>query len=183
MQTIFTGIILLLTVLWSVPAQAFEVAGGRIRNQSGQTVQLRGVNWFGFETQDHVVHGLWARNWRDMITQMKALGVNAVRLPVCPATLNSTGVTSINYSLNPDLQGLNSLAILDKVIAELNAQGFFILLDHHRPDCNAISELWYSSGYSEQSWIKDLVFMANRYKFLANFLGLDLKNEPYGAAT
>lgn len=77
-----------------------------------------------------------------MIAQMKGLGFNAVRLPFCPDTLRGSSVGGIDYSRNPDLAGKNSLQILDMVMAELDAQGFYILLDHHRPDCYAISPLW-----------------------------------------
>ncbi|MCA9797228.1 MAG: glycoside hydrolase family 5 protein [Candidatus Eremiobacteraeota bacterium] len=161
----------------------YTVQAGIVHDPQGNPVQLRGVNWFGFETGDHVVHGLWARNWRDMIAQMKSLGFNAVRLPFCPATLQGASVSSINYSLNPDLAGKNSLQILDLVMAELDAQGLYILADHHRPDCNAISELWYTNSYSEEQWIADLVFVAERYAHLPHFFAVDLKNEPHGAAT
>jgi len=170
---------------WVSRAQTpgYTVQAGAIHDPQGNPVQLRGVNWFGFETGDHVVHGLWARNWRDMIAQMKSLGFNAVRLPFCPATLQGASVSSINYSLNPDLAGKNSLQIFDMVMAELDAQGLYILADHHRPDCNAISELWYTNSYSEQQWIADLVFVAERYAHLPHFFAVDLKNEPHGAAT
>jgi len=111
------------------------------------------------------------------------LGFNAVRLPFCPATLDNAPVSSIDYSKNSDLQGLGSLEVLDRVIAELDKNGIYILLDHHRPDCNAISELWYTSEYSEQDWIGDLIFLADRYSDKPSFIGIDLKNEPHGAAT
>lgn len=164
-------------------SMAYSVSDGAILDESGQTVQLRGVNWFGFETDTHSPHGLWARNWRDMIVQMKGLGFNAVRLPLCPATLHASTPGAIDYSLNPDLQGLDSLQLLDKVVGELDAQGFYILLDHHLPDCQAISELWYTGSYSEQQWIDDLVLMASRYRNVGGVVGIDLKNEPHGAAT
>jgi endoglucanase len=64
----------------------------------------------------------------------------------------------------------------------MERRGLYFLMDHHRPDCNAISELWYINGYTEAQWIADLVFVANRYKDFQYFLGLDLKNEPNGAA-
>jgi len=146
-------------------------------------IRFRGVNWFGFDTPTHVVHGLWARNWKDMIVQMKSANVNAVRIPFCPASINSSGTSSIEYSLNTDLNGLNSLQVMDKIINELNAQQMFVLLDHHRPDCNDITELWYTSSYSEQQWIDDLKFVAQRYKNLEYFMGIDLKNEPHGQVT
>ena len=42
----------------SLSAAEYAVSGQRIL-QDGVEVQLFGVNWFGAETQDHVVHGLW----------------------------------------------------------------------------------------------------------------------------
>lgn len=124
------------------PARAgYRVQTGRIYNDNNAPVQLRGVNWFGFETNDRVVHGLWAREWKAMIAQMKSLGFNAVRLPFCPATLQSSSVSSINYSLNADLQNKNSLEIFDLVVNRFNSEQMYVLLDHHRPDCNQISEL------------------------------------------
>ncbi|NDG88945.1 MAG: endoglucanase, partial [Gammaproteobacteria bacterium] len=138
--------------LTATPSMAYEVTGGEIKDSKGNTLQLKGLNWFGFETGDHVAHGLWTR-------------------------------TSINTSVNADLVGLNSLQVLDLVVNEFDRQGFYVLLDHHRLDCNgSISELWYSGSYSEQRWISDLTFMAGRYKTLDHFLGIDLKNEPHGSA-
>ena len=169
--------------LLSVPAWSYYVEDGKVYNDSSQEINLYGVSWFGFETNNHVVHGLWARNWKDMIEQIKGLGFTAIRLPFCPATLNDVGVTSINYSLNPDLQGLNSLEIMDKVIDELDRQGFYVLLDHHTSDCQTIEELWYNSNYSEQDWVSDLVFVANRYRDVERVFAIDIKNEPHGPAT
>lgn len=63
----------------ATPALAgFRVQNGRIYDDNNNPVQLRGVNWFGFDTTGHVLHGLWAggRNWRSMILQMKSLGFN-----------------------------------------------------------------------------------------------------------
>jgi endoglucanase len=164
-------------------AWAYSVANGRIVDAHGQAVQLRGVNWFGFETTDHVAHGLWARNWKSMIDQMRDLGFNAVRLPLCPGTLRGSAPRSIDYALNPDLAGLDSLGVLDAVVHQLDARGLYVLLDHHRPDCAAISELWYTPQYPEAQWLADLTFLAARYGGVARVIGVDPKNEPHGAAT
>ncbi len=160
----------------------YTVSQGEIYH-NGSSIKLKGLSWFGMETGTHVVHGLWVRNWKDMINQMKGLGFNAVRLPFCPATLNGVTPSSIDYSKNSDLQGLDSLQIMDKIVNELNSQGMYILLDHHTPDCNAISQLWYTSNYSESQWISDLTTITERYASLPYFLGVDLKNEPHGSAT
>ena len=129
------------------------------------------------------MHGLWARNWKEMAQQIKDTGFNAVRVPFCPATLTNKATSSINYGLNPDLVGLNSLDILDLVMGELDRLGIYILLDHHTSDCQTIDELWYTASYSEQDWIEDLVFVADRYKDNDHLVGIDLKNEPHGPAT
>jgi len=170
----------LLMASFGVPASAYTADGPRIWDHQGGEVKLYGVNWFGSETPDHVVHGLWVRNWSDMIRQMKSLGFTAVRVPFCPGTLRGVTPTSISYAINPDLQGLNSLQVLDKILTELDRQGMYILMDHATPDCAAISPLWYTASYSEQQWLADLRFVADRYKHLERFLGIDLKNEPFG---
>ncbi|USX17815.1 cellulase family glycosylhydrolase [Oxalobacteraceae bacterium OTU3REALA1] len=170
----------------TAPAQAYTVSGTQILDDAGKPVPLRGVNWFGFETPDGTVHGLWARNWKEMIDQIQASGFNAVRVPVCPATFRGEGSPPggvINSNLNPDLVGLKSRQWLDVFLTELDRRGIYILLDHHRPDCQAISELWYTPAYSEAQWLDDLEYLAQKYAGLRNLVGLDLKNEPHGAAT
>jgi endoglucanase len=159
-----------------------SISGGRIINDQGQRITIKGVNWFGFETETRVVHGLWARSMTDMLDQMKSIGFNAVRVPFCPATFNGAATNSIDYSLNPALQGLSSVQVLDVLATELEKRGMYFLLDHHRPDCLAISELWYVNGYTEAQWISTLKTVAARYKDYKYFLGMDLQNEPHGAA-
>lgn len=169
-------------LLASAASPAMSVSSGKIYDAQGNRITLQGVNWFGAETETRVVHGLWARSMTDMLDQMKSLGFNAVRVPFCPTTLQSVPTNSIDFSKNPALQGLNSLQVLDVLATELQNRGMYFLMDHHRPDCNAISELWYTNSYSETQWIADLTFVAGRYKDNPYFLGMDLKNEPYGAA-
>ena len=178
-----TLLALFLFLFLAAPSQAYYVQDGKVFNDQAEEINLYGVSWFGFETNNNVVHGLWARNWQDMIQQIRGLGFTAIRMPFCPRTLDNVTTSSINYSANPDLQGLGSLDILDRVIAELDRQGFYILLDHHTSDCQTIDELWYTAGYSEQVWIDDLKFVADRYKDVEGVFAIDLKNEPHGQAT
>lgn len=167
----------------AAPAWSYSAHAGGIVDAAGASVQLRGVNWFGAETANNVVHGLWTRNWQDMITQMQGQGFNAVRLPFCPTTLRGVQPSSIDYGRNPDLQGLNSLQVLDAVVLELSRRGMYVLLDHHTTDCQSISELWYTPSYSEAQWLADLAFVAQRYAQVPGVIGIDIKNEPHGAAT
>ena len=40
--------------------------------------------------------------------------------------------------------------------ALLRRRRLYVLLDHHRADCNSISELWYTPSYTEAQWLADL---------------------------
>src|SRR5579859_440176 len=55
--------------------------GSQILDSNNQPVRITGVNWFGFETANYTVHGLWQRNYKDMLNQIKSLGFNTIRLP------------------------------------------------------------------------------------------------------
>ena len=170
------------------PAPASAGTGYTVGNdgkiyKNGQKITLSGVSWFGLEGDTKAPHGLWTRNWQEMIAQIKSTGFNAVRLPYCPGTLTNSPVSGIDYSQNADLQGLKSLDIMDKVMAELNRQQLYIMPDVHTVNCQYITDLWKTDSYSEAKWIEDLAFVANRYKHLEYFVGLDIKNEPKGIAT
>jgi chitinase len=167
----------------------FHTAGNQILDAHGQPVRIAGVNWFGFETANVVVHGLWARNYKDMMDQMKQLGFNTIRLPYSNAIFDpSIKPTGIDFGLNPDLQGLSSLQILDRIVAYAGQIGLRIILDHHssKPDNHSGEELWYIPGdptYTEQAWINDWVALAQRYAGNPTVIGADLHNEPHGSAT
>jgi endoglucanase len=151
---------------------------------NNKEIQLNGISWSGSEELDTLApHGLWKRNYKDVISQIKAIGFNAVRYPYCPATLQNLPVNGVNYTANPNLKGLKSLEVMDIILEEFKNQQIYILIDHHRPDCKKISELWYTDTYSENDWITDLTFLATHYKNNPYFIGLDIKNEPHGAAT
>jgi endoglucanase len=150
---------------------------------NNQEIQLNGISWSGSEGANLAPDGLWKRNYKEVITQIKAIGFNAVRYPYCPSTLKNIPVGGINYNANPTLKGKKSLEIMDIILDEFKNQQIYILIDHHRPDCEKISELWYTATYSEKDWIADLTFIADRFSSNPYFMGLDIKNEPHGTAT
>lgn len=166
----------------------YEVRGDSIymiNLTSGEERQIHlfGVNWFGFETPDHVVHGLWARNWEDMLLQIKSLGFNAIRLPFCTESVQpGTMPTSIDYYKNPDLQGLTSLEIMEKIIQRAGELGIFILLDYHRIGCQYIEPLWYTDTFTEQDFINTWISVAQRFGKYWNVIGADIKNEPHSVS-
>ncbi|MGW0822146.1 cellulase family glycosylhydrolase [Streptomyces sp. NPDC002845] len=160
----------------------WHTSGRQILDEAGQPVRVAGINWFGFETANHVVHGLWARDYKSMIDQMRSLGYNTIRLPYSDDILKpGTMPDSINFAdgKNADLQGLTSLQVLDRVVAYAGQGGLKVILDRHRPDAAGQSALWYTSAVPESTWITNLRSLASRYAGDPTVVGIDLHNEPH----
>ena len=158
--------------------------GSRIVDGDGLPVRLTGINWFGMETSNYAPHGLWSRSMDDLLDVTDSLGYNVIRLPFCNQLFDPGSTpTGIDFNQNPALVGLSGLEIMDKVIEGAGARGIRVLLDRHRPDANAQSELWYTDAYPEQRWIDDWTMLAARYAGNPTVVGADLHNEPHGAAT
>lgn len=164
---------------------ALSTSGNQIIDATGAPVRIAAVNWFGMETTTQAPHGLHARNWQDMMDQMKEAGFNAIRLPFSGQSILDPGTPGgINFALNPDLAGLKPIEIMDRIVDYAGEIGLRIILDHHRsqagngPNPNG---LWYDHGYPEARWIQMWEDLALRYKGDPTVIGADLQNEPHGA--
>lgn len=165
----------------------FHTQGNQIVDANNRPIRLAGVNWFGMETSNFAPHGLWARSYKDMMDQMKRLGFNVIRLPFSDQLFDPGSTPNgIDFSKNPDLQGLTGLQIMDKIVGYAGQIGLRILLDHHRSEAGNSAEsngLWYTAAYPESRWISDWTMLATRYANNPAVIGADLHNEPHGPAT
>jgi endoglucanase len=170
----------------------WHTSGNEILDSNNQAVRIAGINWYGFETTDEVVHGLWAQDYKSILNAIHANGYNTVRIPFSNQMVETPIVPSnISHNngsgpINTDLQGLNSLQILDKIIAYAGQIGLRVILDNHRSEAGNSAEsngLWYTSSYPESAWITDWITLANRYKGNATVIGADLRNEPHNATS
>jgi endoglucanase len=163
----------------------WHTSGTTVVDSANQPLRIAGVNWFGFETANYVPHGLWTRDYRSMLDQIKATGYNTIRLPYS-SQMFDPGSTPNGIALdggkNSDLVGLTPLQVMDKIVAYAGTVGLRIILDRHRPDSGAQSELWYTAQYPESRWISDWVMLARHYANNPIVVGGDLHNEPHGAA-
>ena len=158
----------------------YHTVGSQIVDSTGTPVRMTGLNWFGAETGNYTFHGLWSRNYKDMVDQMASLGYNTVRVPYSNQLFDPGSTpNSIDANSNPDLMGLSGIQILDKVIGYIAGKGMRVVLDQHRPDSGAQSPLWYTSQYPESRWISDWTMLAQRYKGNPAVVGMDLHNEPH----
>ncbi len=155
---------LLLCLLWMptppmiVASNYLHTSGNQILDASDRVVGLSGVDWFGFETSNNIVHGLWTRNWEDMLDQIKNQGYNVIRLPFSNAILKQGVMPSgIDYQKNPDLVGLTSLQVMDKIIAGrvgATSKSFWMIIAPHpvadlnRVDCGTRMSIQKAVGSS-----------------------------------
>jgi endoglucanase len=161
----------------------WHTAGTTIVDSAGQPVRIAGVNWFGFETSNYVVHGLWARNYKSMLDQIAGLHYNVIRLPYSNQMFDPGSTPNgIDFSKNPDLQGLSPLQVMDKIVDYAGSIGLRVILDRHRPDSGSQSALWYTDRYPESRWISDWTMLAKHYAGNATIVGADLHNEPHDPA-
>ena len=163
----------------------WHTSGRQLLDAANQPVRIAGINWFGFETANYSPHGLWSRDYKSMIDQMKSLGYNTIRLPYSDDIFKpGISPTSLNFSngLNADLQGLNSLGVMDRIVDYAGTTGLKVILDRHRPDSSGQSALWYTAAVPETTWITNLTALATRYTGKSAVIGIDLHNEPHDPA-
>lgn len=171
-----------------------HTSGNQIIDSSGHTVRIAGINWYGFETTDEVVHGLWAKDYHSILRTIKSNGYNAIRLPYSnqmvenPVVPSSIAYANGSGAINTDLKGLNALQVMDKVISAAGAIGLRVILDNHRSDAGNSAEangLWHTSTYPESAWINDWKLLVSRYSGFKDASGnpiviaVDLRNEPH----
>jgi endoglucanase len=158
--------------------------GKLVDASSGCQVYLTGVNWFGFESNTFAPQGLWVRNWQDMLNQMAQVGFNTLRLPFTDQFFEpASKPQGINYRLNPDLNGLQGLALMDRIIQGASHAGLKVILDRHDPTAGQRPGLWYTDQVSQARWIQDWVMLARHYQGNETIIGADLDNEPHTPAT
>jgi endoglucanase len=172
-------------------------SGNKLVDKRGKTVYLTGVNWFGFETGRLSPHGIWGRDTKSVLKQIKDLGFNCIRIPYCSRMLASDALfASINAYGTDAYSGVSPMnaeestktkpiELLDIIVDWCQKNDLKIILDNHskEPDGYIAEGLWYTPTYSEERWIEDWVFLANRYKGKSTVIGCDLKNEPHNTAT
>ncbi len=180
-----------------------SVNGNKLLDSNGKEVYLAGVNWSGFEANISTLEGLYARDMKSMLQQSKDLGFNCFRIPWHNAMLrqgaeaqapnlwikdpyNYNGVPQQGPFSNTYLEGKTKpIEIMDELVKWCQENDMKIILDCHSREAGGyLTEgLWYTDSVSEEEWIEDWVFIAERYKKYDAVIGMDLNNEPHGKIT
>jgi endoglucanase len=165
-------------------APPLHTDGHRIIDASGHAVRLTSVNWYGFDQKEYVAGGLDHAPLAKIVEQIRAIGVNSVRLPWANETLEHNPVAP-DYAVaaNPQFKGKRAMDVMDAVIAALARAHIMVILDNHvsRADwcCSETDKngLWYNAEYPEGKWLADWQGIARRYKNQPWVVGADLRNE------
>ena len=156
---------------------------GQLEFADGTRFRVKGQNWFGFDCADNCFSGLWAKPWTFFLDALHKDGYNLLRVPIAIDViegLNRLHPTTVNYSLNPDLNGLTSGQVLDKVVDRCAQLGITVVFDNQKLYSSAsVAPLWYDSNTGEATVINALKSLAARYKGRDNVVGIDCKNEPW----
>lgn len=172
----------------------WHTSGNEILDANGNEVRIAGINWYGFETTDFIIHGLWAQDYHTILNTIKSLGYNVIRMPFSNQMVESNPVPT-NFAasagagfVNTDLNGLTAFQVMDKIIQTAGNVGLRVILDNHRSEAgnsNEANGLWYTSAYPQANWIADWRTMVNRYSSFKDpdgnpiVIGVDLRNEPH----
>ncbi|HEX8917952.1 MAG TPA: glycoside hydrolase family 5 protein [Chloroflexota bacterium] len=160
----------------------WHTAGDRIVDAAGRTVRIAAVNWFGFDDRYEVPEGLQKRSLDSIASQIKSLGFNAIRLPFSNQAIERDPVVTRHLDANPEMMGLHTLQIMDRVVAAAQRFGLRVILDDARSNAGDgpdLSGLWYTPAYPENAWIHDWRVLATRYRGNPTVIGVDLRNEPH----
>jgi len=161
----------------------WSTSGAKIVDASGNPIRMTGVNWFGFETSNLMPHGIWSVNWKALLDQIKSMGLTVIRLPYSDDIMANPVVQGVNTAVNPELIGITTLALMDRIVDYAGQLGIRIILDRHRPDSAGQSKLWYTATVSEATWLANMKTLAARYRGNSTVVGFDLHNEPHADGT
>ena len=166
---------------------------------AGVEFQIRGINLSGFQAWDtRRPTSLWNSGWKWQIAHAKEMGFNAFRLPIEPGVLHSPetmpGKSTLLMPDNSDLVGKTPLQVLDLWMEEAERMEMRVLIDMHSVSGHSLyfhpyitdpndyagwAATWNKQSYTRANWLRDLVIIADRYKNLKCFMGIDPFNEPH----
>ncbi len=170
--------------------------GSQIINAAGQIVRIVSVGWGGTDSSTFAPDDLNLVNYEATMKEMVAAGFNTIRIPWSDALLAASPTAgSINYTLNPDLQGLTSIQVLQKIVSYAGQIGLKVIFDHHNNEGEGGAQpngLWYDVGgasdgtdgagqagtVSQQTFASDWQTFAQLWAGNSTVIGFDLANEP-----
>lgn len=157
---------------------------------NGVPLEIKGLNWFGYQTDTGIFHGLWSQPPSYFLdTIFVNNGFNAVRIPLdLDLMLNDREHGYVTPEADEGypsaLMDMTSLETLDWFVLEFAQRGIIVLLDMHCLDTSGTdaSPLFFNDQYTFNDTITGWIRMAQRYNNSWNVFASDVFNEPYAAS-
>ncbi|KAL4162991.1 hypothetical protein KRP22_015106 [Phytophthora ramorum] len=172
--------------LGCLAAPALCCPAARLLKADNETFHIKGINWFGGETIELVVQGLWpsATTIGDAMDLFASYDMNALRLPLAmDSVIDDPKVKSTQTGGSPSLAGKTYLEVLDVIVREARKRNILIMFDSHRIEA---SEANFPDIAVPGDITPALQKLATRYcddPGAWNVFAIDIKNEPKGKAT
>ncbi|KAK7937984.1 glycoside hydrolase family 5 protein [Apiospora aurea] len=190
------------------PNGPFVTSDRWVTDKSGNIVTYAGVNWPG-HIDVMIPEGLQYQSIASIVSKIKSLGMNAVRLtfaiemidqithkdiPISKAFTDALGQeqgTAVLQKVLKNHQGLfdentTRLQVFDAVAAECAKQQIYVHLDNHVSKagwcCTPLDgNSWFGDKYfSVDNWKRGVAYMANHGKNWPNLMSIALRNELRG---
>lgn len=165
--------------LQAAPALPLRTLGKSVLDARGSRVKISAVTWSGAEGREYVVTGLDRQSLRDMVTEARQAGVNAVRLPWSNELVLLGALTTVDparVAKNPDLKGKTGMEAFDAVVRAVTSAGMLVILDNRSSDAGRPNPRWVTADYPEERWIADWKAMARRYAKNPLVVGVELRS-------
>jgi endoglucanase len=118
------------------------------------------------------------------------MGFDCVRLPYSNQMWQSDPIVSGSLTTaNPTFNGERARTSYGQLVQDMANAGLMVILDDHNSNaewcCNGGdgNTLWYNSSYPQSAWISDWQSVTSTFRHIPQVIGVDLRNEPRGAAT
>ncbi|KAK8022258.1 hypothetical protein PG993_013025 [Apiospora rasikravindrae] len=187
------------------PNGPFATSDRWMTDRSGNIVTYAGVNWPA-HIDVMIPEGLQYQSVASIVSKIKSLGMNAVRLtfaiemidqithkdiPISKAFTDALGQengTAVLQKVLKNHQGLfdentTRLQVFDAVAAECAKQQIYVHLDNHVSKagwcCNPLdgNSWWGDKYFSVDNWKRGVAYMANHGKKWTNLMSIGLRNE------
>lgn len=180
-----------------LPEGFLSTKGSQIVDAKGNPVRIASIGWPGNDKPaGSALKGLWAAGYKTILDSIKQDGFNTVRVawsnvswPVPPEPGN------VDWSKNPDLKGLTTLQIFQKVVDYAGQIGLKIIFDHHTDDGGGGQQpngLWIDKGpgtdgtdgaghigtVDAAKFKQDWLTFAKTFAGNSTVIGFDIDNEP-----
>uniref|UniRef100_A0AAV1VL25 EGF-like domain-containing protein n=1 Tax=Peronospora matthiolae TaxID=2874970 RepID=A0AAV1VL25_9STRA len=163
----------------------FRSVNGQLE-ANNQSFYIKGINWFGGETIERVVQGLWpsATSIGDAMDLFASSDINALRLPLAMDSVMKDPVVATSQTEGtPALAGKTYLEVLDSIVREARDRNILIMFDSHRIEA---AEANFPDIAVPSDIVPALEKLATRYcddPGAWNVFAIDIKNEPKGKAS